>query len=128
MIFNDRIIDNYFEILGYIYEEEVGTYRKIGFDDNHEIIKEYCNSCLKKENCSENKALLSVNIQNKPHNSSFFVPVYIFNKNETMSEFSKSQPHVYCDQYSSPQKKLFVFKDYKSEGLERLVEISKQFF
>lgn len=128
MIFNDMVMDKYFEILDYIYEEEYGTYREIGFDDNHEIITKYCNSCLRKKNCSDHKALLSVNIQNESHYSSFFVPVYVFNKNEQIDVFSKSQPHVYCEQYSSPQKKLFIFKDYISEGLEKLVDISKKFF
>lgn len=121
---NDELI----EILEHVFEEEEGWYREIDFNDNHEILTKYCKTCTNNKECEEKKELMNVSIEGSPYHSPFFIPTYVFNPKEPVRKDSVPQSHIYCDQYVNPQRKLFEFRDDISEGLEKLVELSKDFF
>jgi len=93
------------------------------FEDGDEILGEYCNSCSKKPKCSTNQTLRSAMGDNFPFWSEDFVAVEV----PVHYEYFKDEvTKVMCTRYKTHQKTLKGIKPEFSEGVERLIQVTRE--
>jgi hypothetical protein len=94
------------------------------FEDGIEIIRDYCKVCKNNSNCEKKKDLSMAMGENYPHWNNSFILVSV-EKENTPFYFPREDKHAFCNDYSNIQGKIFNFNDNISEGLEKLIELTR---